>query len=314
MNNPILEDPDFRTATAFAKGLAKQYGVQELSPLILLCGFILANRSGRLGVALKQLNAADKVVSAAASAVGLNLSEEIDPSDKEKIPTGPALREIFDNSRDNVIDFVDTLLNTIPEWTVDAIFREKCFNEIVKCASAIGQSKGIKEISPELLVAGAFVAYRKGLLHERPSICEHLRINASSIQALIDAHGWTIDNVSKPRVELPLGLSVSKALIQSGDQTTNPLIVALNAGMVTASKLSLKKRVAYHEAGHAVILKVLRPEIGIAEVTIVDRGESDGCVSYEKTSPYFQTPPSRDGVLDQVCVSLAGRVAEQRKY
>jgi cell division protease FtsH len=107
---------------------------------------------------------------------------------------------------------------------------------------------------------------------------------------------------------------VANALIKSGDQTANPLIVALNAGMVTASKLLLKKRVAYHEAGHAVILKVLRPEIGIAEVTIVERGDSDGCVSYEKTSPYFQTPLSRESVLDQVCVSLAGRVAEQRKY
>jgi hypothetical protein len=314
MNNLILEDPDFRTATAFAKGLAKQYGVPELSPLILLCGFILANRRGQLGGTLKELSEADKVVNAAASGAGLKLSSEIEPLDKGTIPTDSALREIFDSSGDNVTNFVNALLNTIPEWTVDAIFREKCFNEIAKFASAIAQSRGIKEISPELLVAGAFVAYRKGLLQERPSICEQLRINASSIQALIDAHGWTADNISKPRVELPLDSSVANALIQSGEQANNALIVALNAGMVTASKLFLKKRVAYHEAGHAVISKVLRPEIGITEVTIVDRGESDGCVSYEKTSPYFQAPPSRDGVLDQVCVSLAGRVAEQIKY
>jgi hypothetical protein len=314
MNSPILEDPDFRTATAFAKGLAKQYGVQALSPLILLCGFVIANRNGLLGGALKELNEADKVVDAAASGAGLKLSSEIEPLDEGTIPTDSALRDIFESSGNNVIGFVDGLLNTIPEWAVGGYLREEFFSEIVKCASTLAQSKGIKEISPELLVAGAFVAYRNGLLHERPSISEHLRINASSIQALIDAHGWTIDKVSNYHVKLPLDLSVTKALTRSGNQPSNPLIAALNAGMVTALKLGLKKRVAYHEAGHAVISKLLRPEIGIAEVTIVDRGEADGCVSYEKTCPYFQAPPSRDGVLDQICVSLAGRVAEQKKY
>ncbi len=47
MAQPVLEEPDFRSAVGFAKGLAKQSGAKELSPLLMLCGFALANRAGK---------------------------------------------------------------------------------------------------------------------------------------------------------------------------------------------------------------------------------------------------------------------------
>ena len=49
-------------------------------------------------------------------------------------------------------------------------------------------------------------------------------------------------------------------------------------------------------------------------MTILDKDDSAGHVSPDTTSPYFRLPRSREGVLDQVCVALAGRVAEQKKY
>ncbi len=318
---PVLGNPNLSTAVGFAKGLAKQSGAKELSPLLLLCGFALANRAGKLKIKSKDLSAHDAVIDQAASAAGLKLSKKIIAFDKETLPTDTALRELFKTAGDSVSTLVDALLKSIdsspakslgPMKSIAAIAKEEGFSETVRFASAVARRKGFTDISPELLAAGAFHAYRAGLLRKRPAFCAHLAASEPSIKALIEAHGWGLEKLGQEGVALPLARSIEEA-IKGGDDDSDPLIVALNAGIGTASKILYKKRVAYHEAGHAVILKILRPELGITQVSIIDKDGADGYVSRDITSPCLKRL-SRENFLDEVCARLAGRVAEQKKY
>jgi hypothetical protein len=68
--------------------------------------------------------------------------------------------------------------------------------------------------------------------------------------------------------------------------------------------------VAYHEAGHAVAARYLRPEHRISKATIIRRGHALGYVQQrpreERTSLYARS------IETQIMVSLAGHVVEDR--
>lgn len=72
-----------------------------------------------------------------------------------------------------------------------------------------------------------------------------------------------------------------------------------------------KKRVAYHELGHAIAAEVLRPE-SVAEVVLVPRGSALGYVRHvprQESNLY-----TRKYIEDQIVISLAGAVAEEIYY
>ncbi len=223
---------------------------------------------------------------------------------------------------DSVGALIDALLKSIDGATakstnginlIDAISKEVGFSESLRFASAVGRRQGFKDISPELLMAGAFLAYREGLLRKRPAVCAHLAASERSIKALIETEGWMYEKPAQEGSALPLAPSVEKAL-KEVEHDSDPLIVALSAGIETGAKILLKKRVAYHEAGHAVISNILRPTLRITEVTIIDVKDTCGHVSYDSASPYYKVTRRREDFLDDICVSLAGRVAEQKEY
>lgn len=71
-----------------------------------------------------------------------------------------------------------------------------------------------------------------------------------------------------------------------------------------------KKRVAYHEAGHALITSILKKG-GIRKATIVPRGQALGYVAQIPSEMELST---RTDLLDQVKIILAGGVAEIKKF
>ncbi len=69
---------------------------------------------------------------------------------------------------------------------------------------------------------------------------------------------------------------------------------------------------AYHEAGHAVLSSLLLPDIKIEQVTITPRLQSLGFISYSTED--FAGNVSREEVFNNICVLLAGRMAEVREF
>jgi cell division protease FtsH len=84
------------------------------------------------------------------------------------------------------------------------------------------------------------------------------------------------------------------------------------AGLERKSRvLSEKERrvVAYHEAGHAIVGEILPHSHPIQKISIVSRGRALGYVLNLPTEDRYTM--SKDELLDDICMSLGGRAAEE---
>ena len=75
-----------------------------------------------------------------------------------------------------------------------------------------------------------------------------------------------------------------------------------------AIKPSERKRVAYHEAGHATVSWLVEHASPLLKVTIVPRGRSLGAAWY---LPEERSLTTTQQMLDEMCATLGGRAAEQ---
>lgn len=73
-------------------------------------------------------------------------------------------------------------------------------------------------------------------------------------------------------------------------------------------KPSEKRRVAYHEAGHATISWLVEHAAPLLKVTIVPRGRSLGAAWY---LPEERSLTTTEQMSDEICATLGGRAAEQ---
>lgn len=72
--------------------------------------------------------------------------------------------------------------------------------------------------------------------------------------------------------------------------------------------------VAHHEAGHAVLAALLRPEHPLEQVTIAGRGDAHGFVALSRDDEHSIRPMNRREAMDDLCIKLAGRVAQLRQF
>lgn len=86
--------------------------------------------------------------------------------------------------------------------------------------------------------------------------------------------------------------------------------LTLVAGSDRSIRMSEEERrlIALHEAGHAVISRLLAPEDRIRRVSIVPSG--NGAAGYNLSIPAEKTMYTRGDLENRICVLLAGRAAE----
>lgn len=73
-----------------------------------------------------------------------------------------------------------------------------------------------------------------------------------------------------------------------------------------------RRRIAYHEAGHAVVTYLLHPTDDVFKASIISRRDSLGVVLHQPREETFTS--SRHELLADIKVSLAGYVAERLKF
>ncbi|MBZ0277354.1 MAG: AAA family ATPase [Anaerolineae bacterium] len=71
-----------------------------------------------------------------------------------------------------------------------------------------------------------------------------------------------------------------------------------------------RRRLAYHEAGHAVAVRLFLPLHRIARIMIVRQGMAFGHVMHHPARESYQRMLTRDQMLDRLRVSAAGKAAE----
>ena len=82
--------------------------------------------------------------------------------------------------------------------------------------------------------------------------------------------------------------------------------------IITAEK---RRLVAYHEAGHAVVGKLLRNYDNVSKISIVARGATGGVTHFLPNEEHLDSGLYTKRYLeDKVCVAFGGRVAEEIKF
>ena len=70
-----------------------------------------------------------------------------------------------------------------------------------------------------------------------------------------------------------------------------------------------KKLTAYHEAGHAIAVRVVSTTVKVDRVTIIPSGRAGGFTSYKPDEDRQYTTKAQ--LIEQIIVSLGGRAAEE---
>ena len=298
----ILQDPYFQLSLALAKGAAAQVGAKKLSALLLLVGLQLAQRSP--GTQVPQAIADNReAIEHAASQLGLDPVQEIEPATQGTLPLSQDLSDILKSSGNDFDALVPALLK--------AVARDESLDTTINYASSLATRCGLSEITPEIFAVAAFAAYKDGRFMTRPSVSAHIVANRHCFVALIEEEEWSVEGVAPTSATtLPLNRELQSAL-EDADEGSNKLIAAINVGMEIGAKLLSEHVTAYHEAGHVVVSSVLFPNVPITEVNIISEGDALGVTRFGRN---IAASGSREEFLDRFCVLLAGRAAELTKF
>lgn len=319
----LLGDPAFNVAVSYAKAIALRTGKATLDPSLILLGIAKSPPKDQPAEVSTLLAEHSALIESLAASFGLSSDVDIDTTTSAKMSLDAELRELIKSSEDDSFSsFLEEVISSLessedqPPKRLEDLTEQSDFKAALSYAAAISNTDGLTEVSAEALLAGAVMAQRSGALTNRPSVSAHLRANADNIDELLTARGWR-DTASITPSSNPGALPLSKDILEAvseADNVSDPFMVALNVGLGRAAGLKLKRRIAYHEAGHAVVSLVLRPDVQITEVSLIEQDDSDGHVAYEGSSPYFRRPTSRRDFTMTMSVLLAGRGAEQAKF
>lgn len=304
----ILQDPYFQSSLALAKGAATEVGANKLSPLLLLVGLQLAQRSSGTKVP-EAIDEDREAIERAVSQLRLDLTKAIEPMTQGTMPLTKDLSDILKSSGSDFVALVPALLK--------AVARDESLDTTIKYASSLATQHGLSEITPEIFAVAAFAAYKDGRFMTRPSVSAHIAANRNCFVALIEQEGWAIDGLATTTAtSLPLNHDLQSAL-EDAEENREKLIAAIDVGMMTGAQLISARRTAYHEAGHAVVSSILRPNLPVSEVNIIREDDALG-VTLGVTKIDYKTVRDandrREDLLNELCVALAGRAAELAKF
>lgn len=327
----LIEAESFVVMLSYAKAVAQSVGRASLDIPTIRVGTFVAVKAGVVSLPHSISELIGKLVKDAATEIGADLGHNWEPVSSVQMPLDPGLRALIKRHSNSSFDtFIENALGDQASEAVsqnsgtvggesawlNRLYADESFVIAGRYASAVVVRRSVADLSPKLLLAGAWLAFEARIDTLRPAIRAQLSASESIIKTLLMHEGWGDISGTQPLAagdSLPIGKDVHHA-VAATEAASDPLVVILNSGIKDGNDLRMAKRTAYHEAGHALVSLLLRPEVRLAEISIRRNDDSDGHVSYEKTSPWFSAPTSKEDVRETLCVCLAGRVAEQRQF
>ena len=329
----LLRQPDFRVALGLAKAVSVACGRSELSRGAMLAGIALAAQRELLSQPLSSGVPPVSALFEAAAAEGLQPTyEQIHAlEDGHTLPLDAGLRSALSAARRGSLDLlIHALLAAARTSTTAArgcsLSRDDRFHRLVGVARRIAPDGADTPLSAGVLALSALELHRRGTEGFDASLRTHLTAHTDDIEALARQRGWQLPDVleaaagnaahrnpereSFDLTQTLLPFPGSEKLEDSGD----PFRALVDAGIREAVTWRLRERVATHEAGHAAVSLLLRPQVRIESVTVLPHGNSLGRTIYREDNPAFDLPLTRADLMTRLCVSLAGRAAQRRRY
>ena len=170
-----------------------------------------------------------------------------------------------------------------------------------------------QDIELEHLALGTYQAVKEGILNDIPMLHYHLSKHQPQLERFAQMKSInlaTVNSVYLERQHSPNLLSK----IDEAIKTDDPVMYLINAALTDVVRYVQREHTAYHEAGHAVISLVLRPEWRLKEVSILEDKGSSGRVGMDVTNPIVHTPTTLEYVMEDICVRLAGQICQVKKF
>jgi hypothetical protein len=173
-------------------------------------------------------------------------------------------------------------------------------------------------LDADIIAVSLKIASESGVLANHPLVRAKIEGHRSDISCIEKDRGWanlheTIDCSADEPERLTLAGDLRQSL-KDNEKNDDPLLCVVNIALSAAQKSGELERTAYHEAGHAVASLILRPDVKIIELSIVSQSDSAGRVAFEEIALHRQRCSSREDIHHELLISLAGRVAEQKKF
>ena len=194
-----------------------------------------------------------------------------------------------------------------------SLVEQEEFSVLAGYAKAVAAHKGDNTLQPKHFVAAAWIAYQKGLLHTNQTLEAHIKAHADAVGAYLKAEQiGGLEVVDKPVAsEIKLTLDEAmKGVIAQANIKDGSLLEFVDRLLERGIQLNNLEAVSYHEAGHAVVSLLLRPEIRLGRATIEQEGNAAGSVSFVEKSG----GGSQEDFLERLCIAIAGQVAQVRKF
>lgn len=329
----LLRQPDFRVALGLAKAVSVACGRPRLTRGALLAGIALAAQREQLSRPLPSGVPPVSVLFEAASAEGLQPTyEQVHaPEDGNTLPLDPGLRSALAAARRGTLDsLIQALLSAARAPSEAApccsLVQDDRFHRLVGLARRIAPHTANAPLSAGLLAMSALLLHRRRCETFDASLRTHLVAHADDLEALAWHRGWHQPDVcdaapenSSGRIPERESFDLKQTLLpfagsENIEESADAFRALVDAGIREAVSWRLRERVATHEAGHAAVSLLLRPQVRIDSVTVLAQGSSLGRTTYRKDSPVWDLPLTRADLMVRLCVSLAGRAAQRRRY
>lgn len=195
----------------------------------------------------------------------------------------------------------------------------KEFAVIASRAKAVARNQGAEKLTPQHFLTAVWIVHRAGHLAAHPTLNAHVKAHSAAICAAVDSEtveqalqslAISAEQEASMALDDAMKVIISAAnLKEHGDDATQ-LLVFLNQLMEPGIQQANLRSVAYHEAGHAVVSLLLRPEVRLGRATIKAEQNAVGSVSFVDRHGNI----SQEDFLDSLCVAMAGQVAQVVKY
>jgi cell division protease FtsH len=207
--------------------------------------------------------------------------------------------------------------------------REQTLNQLLAEMDGFDPTKGViimaatnrpEVLDPALLRAGRF---DRQVLVDRPDVKgreEILKVHARKVKLGVTVDLRTLAQRTPGMVGADLANVVNEAALAAGRRSSNTVEMIDFEEAIDRIQLGLKKkgrmmneeekrRVAYHEGGHALVAMSLAHADPVHRVTIIPRsiGALGATLQLPTEERYLLT---RDELLDRICVMMSGRTAE----
>ncbi|WP_123053286.1 ATP-dependent zinc metalloprotease FtsH [Clostridium sp. JN-1] len=247
------------------------------------------------------------------------------------------VRDLFDQAQQKApcivfIDEIDAIGKSRDNNVSANDEREQTLNQLLSEMDGFDSSKGVVILAatnrPEVLDKALLRPGRfdRRIIVDRPDLKgreEILKVHAKGVKISQDVNLTDIAKSTPGAVGADLANIINEAALRAVKKDRTEVIQddleeaveVIIAGKEKKDRIlseKEKREVAFHEVGHALIAALLKNTDPVHKITIVPT--TMGALGYTRQLPTEKYLNSKDEMLDQICVMLGGRAAEEVEF